>query len=89
MQFKHDGRTYDLVCVTDVSNDGYGLEMSEHSQEGGEVIVMTAFRPFGTQRVHVSMHVESLDFDVVKMFLDTAKVNLVDRIEPPDLVDDG
>ena len=37
----------------------------------------------------VSMHVESLDFDVVKIFVDTARGNLVDRIEPPDLVDEG
>jgi hypothetical protein len=89
MQFEHDGRTCELVCITDVSQNGYGLEMSELGPEGAEALVMTAFRPFGTRRVRVSMHAERLDFEVVKVFLDTAKVNLVDRIEPPDLEEDS
>ena len=89
MRFEHGGRAYELVFVTDVSKNGYGLEMSEFSPQEGQVIVMTAFRPFGTRSVHLSMHVARLDFEVVKVFLDTAKVNLVDLIEPPDLEEDG
>jgi hypothetical protein len=89
MRFEHGGCTYELVCITDVSSNGYGLEMSEIGPQGGEVLVMTAFRPFGTLSVRVSMHAERLDFEVVKVFLDTVKVNLVDRIEPPDLEGEG
>jgi hypothetical protein len=87
MRFVHDGRTYELVCVTGVGN--YSLEMSECHPQDGERFVMSACRRFGSQSVQVSMHVESLAFEVVKVFLDTAKVNLVDLIEPPGLEDDG
>jgi hypothetical protein len=89
MRIEHGGRIYGLVCVTDVNNDGYGLEMSELRPQGVEDLAMTAFRPFGSRSVQLSMHVEGLDFEVVKVFLDAAKVNLVDLIEPPDLEDRG
>ena len=87
MLFVHDGRTYELVCVTGVGN--YSLEMSECHPQDGETFVMSACRTFGSQTVQVSMHVERLSFEVVKVFLDTAKVNLVDLIEAPDLEDGG
>jgi hypothetical protein len=85
MRFEHHGRTYELVRVTGVGN--YSLEMSECHSQDEETFVMSAFRPFGSQSVQVSMHVESLPFEVVKFFLDTAKVDLVARIEPRDLED--
>ena len=83
MRFEHGSRSYEVVFVTDVSHNSYWLEMSERGpQEGG--LVMTAFRPFGTRNIYVSMCAERLDFEVVKVFLDAVKVNLVDLIEPPD-----
>ena len=87
MRFKHDGRTYELVCVTGVGS--YSLEMSECHSQDRETFMMSARRTFGSQSVQVSMHVESLPFEVVRVFLDTAKRNLVDLIEPPDLEDNG
>ena len=87
MRFEHDGCAYELVCVTGVGS--YSLEMSERHPRDEETFVMSAFRSFGSQRVQVSMHVGSLPFEVVKVFLDTAKVNLVGRIEPSDLEDNG
>jgi hypothetical protein len=89
MRFEQSGGTYELIFVTDVINNGYGLEMSECSTQGEEVLVMTAFRPFGTHSIQISMHVQRLAYEVVKVFLDSVKVNLVDLIEPPDLEDDG
>jgi hypothetical protein len=76
MRFERDGRTYELVCVTGVGN--YSLEMSECYPQGQETFVMSACRKFGSRNVQVSMHVESLPLEVVKVFLDTAKINLVD-----------
>ena len=87
MRFVHDGRTYELVCVTGVGS--YSLEMSECHPQDRETFVMSACRTFGSQAVQVSMHVESLPFEVVQVFLDTAKINLVDLTERPDLEDDG
>lgn len=85
MRFEMGGRSYELVCITSVAENGYGLEIFEIGSQGEEAIIMTAFRPFGACSVQVSMLVDQLDFDVVKVFLDAVKVNLVDLIEPPDL----
>jgi hypothetical protein len=84
MRLEHGARIFECLFVTDVSNNGYGLEMSERRSQHEEVLVMTAFRPFGTRKVQVSMHVEKLDFEVVKRFLDTVKASLVDLVESPD-----
>jgi hypothetical protein len=63
--------------------------MSQCHPQDEETFVMSAVRTFGSQGVQVSTHVERLPIEVVKVFLDTAKVNLVDLIEPSDLEDEG
>jgi hypothetical protein len=83
MRFEHDGRTFVLICV--MSNSSYALEMSECHPGGRETFVMGAVRPFGSQSVQVSMLVENLPYEVVKVFRDTVQINLVDRIEPHDI----
>ena len=80
MQFVHDGRTYELVCVTGIGS--YSLEMSECHPQNAETLVMSAIRTFGSPSVQVGMHVQSLPYEVVRHFLDTVKVNLIDLIEP-------
>ena len=84
MRFEKGDSSFKVIFVTDVSENGYWLEMYDCSPEGDEVIVITAFRAFGTRSVHVAMHVERLEFEVTKVFLDMVKINLVDLIEPPD-----
>ncbi len=84
MRFESGGCSFNTIFVTDVSENGYWLEMYECSPEGAEVLVMTAFRAFGTRAVHVSMQVERLDLEAIQDFLDMVKINLVDLIEPPD-----
>jgi hypothetical protein len=87
MRFEPDGRTYELICLTGVGT--YSLEMSECHPQDRETVVMSASRTFGTPKVRISMHVESLPFEVVNVFLDVAKVNLIVPSEPPDLEDEG
>ena len=85
MQFMNNGMVYEIVFVTDVISNGYGLEMTEIKNNGEELLVMTAFRPFGTQSIRISMHVQHLGYEVVNQFLEAVKTSLVDLVESPDV----
>jgi hypothetical protein len=85
MRFEWDGHAYELVRGTGV--EAYSLEMWDCFPDDRGTLVMSAVRSYGSQRVEVSMHVEQLPFEIVRCFRDTAKVNLVDVVEPPDIED--
>jgi hypothetical protein len=87
-EFQQGNSSFKFLFVTDVSENGYFLEMY-NVLEGAEVLVMTAFRPFGSQNVQISMQAERLDFEAARVFLDTVKIELIDLIEPPDVESGG
>ena len=74
MKIEHEGREYELIRGSDVSNDGVFLEA--WSQEEPRSLLLFAFRSDADGGFTFTAYQENLPFSLVEQFIQVARADL-------------